>query len=337
MRRVMWIAVFLLPGGASMAQSVEPVARTEQFAFFSDPWIQLHHFLYQWSRADLGLGEGRAAVSVPERNEIDRLSSRDREVWERTLTLYRAAVAERGHFDDAMLELKQGLVDLRGDRAATPPDDIPGVAAALRDAMPVYVSSWWPGHDALARAWIADVAERARAHEAAFARIVERSFGGRWPEDPVRVDASAYGNWQGGYTSVRPTHVVVVASDPRNQAEYGLELLLHESLHDSGVQGPSRRAIAAAHEARQDRPHPNLWHGLIFYTAGWYVRHVVRDAGGPEHVPYMVREGIDGFTGWTGIWDALEAEWPPVLEGRRDREEALAAVVDRLRQAGGSR
>jgi hypothetical protein len=44
----------------------------------------------------------------------------------------------------------------------------------------------------------------------------------------------------------------------------------------------------------------------------------------------MVREGISGFSGWRGIWEALDAEWPPVLAGRRDRKEALAAVVRRL-------
>jgi len=41
------------------------VVATERFVFHSDPWINLHHFLYQWAGEDKGLGTGRQQVPVP--------------------------------------------------------------------------------------------------------------------------------------------------------------------------------------------------------------------------------------------------------------------------------
>ena len=41
-----------------------------RYAFHSQFWINLHHFLYQWSRADEGIGRGRQMIEVPERDHV---------------------------------------------------------------------------------------------------------------------------------------------------------------------------------------------------------------------------------------------------------------------------
>jgi hypothetical protein len=309
---------------------------TAHFSFHSDPWINLHHFLYQWARADRGLGTGRAAVPVPERDEMEGLDADQRRAWSGALAFYRAEVAERDHFDRGMLELKDALVGLLGDPVADPPDDIPGVADALRAAMPVYLARWWSKHDRANRAWTADVGARVGAHEEAFPPFAERSFGGAWPDGRIRVDVSAYANWQGGYTSVRPTHTVIWSTDPGNRGLSGLEIVLHEACHDDRIQGPSRRTIREAYAEAGSEVNGNLWHGLIFYTSGWYTRRVARERGRDDYVPYMVENGISGFSGWRGVWEALEAEWPAVLEGRRGRADAMRTVVRRLTAAAGA-
>lgn len=311
------------------------VLETRWFSFHSDPWINLHHFLYQWSRADLGIGEGRTAVAVPEREELRNLNEGERKAWEEALVFYRARVAERDHFDDGMLELKDALLALDGDPSASPPDDIPGVARALERAMPVYLTRWWPAHDRANRTWIGEVGPLVRDNEAGFPILAARSFGGRWPEGLRRVDVSAYANWQGGYTSVRPTHVMIISTSPKTQGLKGMEIAFHEVCHDDEVQGPSRADIRQAFATLGVEPNPNLWHALIFYTSGVYSRRIARALGEADYVPHMVREGISGFAGWRGIWEALDAEWPAVLQGTRDRREALAAVVRRLSQTKG--
>ncbi len=334
------VVAMTIGGGAAGAQtggSGRPVLETTRFSMYSDPWINLHHFLYQWARADLGLGTGRTEVPVPERRQLDGLDAGERAAWSAALDFYRAEIAKRDHFDDGMLELKDGLVGLQGDPRADPPDDIPGVAAALRAAMPVYLARWWPEHDRADRAWIADVGALVDAYEDGYPRYAERSFGGIWPAERIRVDASAYANWQGGYTSVRPTHTVIWSTDPGNRGLPGMEIVFHEASHDNRVQGPSRQTIREAYAEVGAEPNPNLWHALIFYTSGWYARRVAGERGQSDYVPYMVKEGISGFAGWKGIWEALDAEWPAVLEGRRDRVDAMKAVVRRMTAGAGGR
>lgn len=306
------------------------MATTRYYAFHSDSWINLHHFLYQWARADRGIGEGRTAVSVPERDELDDLDVEDRRAWTAALAFYRAEVAERDHFDGAMLQVKAGLVDRGGDAKADPPDDIPGIAQALRSAMPVYLERWWPAHDRANRAWIADVGPRVDAHEEEFAPLAVRSFGGTWPDERRRVDVSAYANWQGGYTSLHPVHVVIISTSPKTRGFEGMEIAFHEVCHDGRVLGTTREEIREDFAAAGAEANRNLWHGMIFFTSGTFAQRIARASGRPDYVPHMVREGLTGFAGWRGIWEALDAEWPPVLQGERDRREALSAVVRRL-------
>ena len=54
------------------------VSASDRFAFHSDPWINLHHFLYQWSREDRGLEIGRHPLPMPERSTVNGLSAADR-------------------------------------------------------------------------------------------------------------------------------------------------------------------------------------------------------------------------------------------------------------------
>lgn len=317
-------------GSRVSGQEERAVARTRYFALYSDPWINLHHFLYQWARADEGVGRGRQAVAVPEREDMGSLSAADRASWSAALEFYRAHVARLDHFDNAMLVEKDRLVALEGDTSRRPPDEIPGIADALVSAMPVYLGRWWPRHDRMNRSWIAEETPLIRANEEGYAAVAVRSFGGTWPPEALRVDVSAYANWAGGYTSVDPDHTVILSTDPGNEGLKGLETVLHESSHRLQLQRPSRETIAEAFAATGSKPNPNLWHALIFYTAGSYVRGVAEREGTSDFVPHAVAEGLTGFRGWEGLWDALDAEWPAVLAGDRSREEAMRAVARRL-------
>src|SRR5688572_21681193 len=138
------------------------VTATKHFEFHSDPWINLHHFLYQWAREDAGLGTGRRHVSVPERSSLAGLSAEERGVWLRAVEFYRDSVAAHGHWDPEMLQLKRKLLTLRGDPLARPPDEIKGIGMALSLAMPVYRERWWSQHDKANRKWIAAVVPRLR-------------------------------------------------------------------------------------------------------------------------------------------------------------------------------
>src|SRR5688572_14220152 len=170
------------------------VSTSERFELHSDPWINLHHFLYHWAREERGLGTGRQQVVVPERSSAAQLSEHERRAWDTAVSFYRDSVASRSHFNDRMLEQKAQLLELRGDPMAAPPDAIHGIRSALAAAMPVYRTRWWQQHDQANRRWIAGVMPRLARHERRYVELIRRIYGAEWPTVPVRVDVSAYAN-----------------------------------------------------------------------------------------------------------------------------------------------
>lgn len=305
----------------------EEVLRTEHFSFHSDPWMNLHHFLYQWVRAEAGLGSGRQAVEVPERGDIARLDAGERAAWDAAVAFYGRELAERSYlFDDLMLRLKGELASLGGDPMATPPDVPAGLRRHLLAAMPVYLARWWPEHDLANRAWIEAQRAWVERHEAAYVREVERAYGGAW-RGVLRVDLCGYANWAGGYTSNGPNHTVIGSRDEGVQGLYGLEILFHEAGHQQELEGALHRDLDRAFEASGREQPQNLWHAVLFHTAGWITQRVARDEGLPEHEPYAVHEGLVNFRTWSGLWPLLEEHWRPFLEGRSSRAEALRGLA----------
>lgn len=308
--------------------STEVVA-TKHFEFHSDPWVNVHHLLYQWSRADLGIGTGRQHVSVPERTTS--LEGDAAEEWENAVAFYREHLAERGHFDNDLLNLKTALLELGGDTDAEPPGAVPGHAEHLARAIAVYMDTWWEDHDRSNRRWIDSVVDRIRTWEDEWVDTASRVFDGEWRDGRLRVDASSYANWAGGYTSLRPDHVVIWSQDENNyRGLYGFELVLHESAHQASLSDPSRERLERIFgDVGADEP-GNLWHALIFGTAGWFAERVSAEEGLGEHVPYIVAQGIAGFGGWREFWPAVAEHWPDAVAGSTDADDAVRAMAEDL-------
>jgi len=305
------------------------IVATDRFAFHSDPWINLHHFLYQWSREDQGLEIGRHPVPMPERRTVGELSATDQTVWLSAVGFYRDAVASRGNFDADMMRIKARLVILGGDPSAAPPDVIPGIADALRATMPIYLKKWWPRHDEANRRWIGNVLPRLRRHEAAFVRLTTRVDESKWPDVPWRIDVTAYPNYRAGYTT-REGHIVMFSTDPRNQDLYSLEMVLHEVQHAQALEGTTHTAITDAFDAARTKAPGNLSHAIIFATAGEFVRSIAASEGNAGYTPYWIREGFENLDGWKELVRPVSEYWLPVVRGEVSRVEGLNALARAL-------
>lgn len=324
------IATPLVLAPPATAQSTE-IARTEHLRVHSDPWINLHHFLYQWSRAEEDIGLGRQDVPVPERSDLDGLEAGQRAAWLAAVDFYREHLAERGHFDGVMLRVKDALA-WRESGDAPPeafPDEPAGLASRLGAAMDFYRERWWAEHDRANRAWWDGVRPYVVPHEDFYVETMERAYGGVWDE-PLRVDASAYANWQGGYTSLRPDHTVIWSTDPDNKGLSGTEIVFHEAGHQLSLYGPSRRAVESAFDAGGLEAPGNLWHAVIFETSGWATQRVAERTGLEPYTPYTDEGALAELEGWRELWPALDAHWIPFLEGETSRDEALAGLVERF-------
>lgn len=305
------------------------IAATAHFAFHSDPWINLHQFLYQWSREDRGLEIGRHPAPMPERSALGGLSAADRKAWLSAVAFYRDAIAPRGHFDPDMMRITARLVILDGDLSAAPSDIIPGIASALRTAMPIYVKKWWPGHDEANRRWIDHLLPLLRGHETAYVGLTTRLHESKWPDVPWRVDVTAYPNYRAGYTT-REGHIIVFSTDPGSQNLYALETLLHEVQHADAIAGTTPTAVENAFEAAGAKAPGNLWHAIIFATAGEFVRSIAAGEGNAGYTPYWIKEGFQNLDGWKELVGPVSEYWLPVVRGEVSRVDGLNALARAL-------
>ena len=322
---ILRIAIILFALWATNSAADTRMEMTRYFDLHSDPWLNLHHFLYQWARAEEGIGEGRQKVVVPERDSIGILAGDDRDTWNTALAFYRQEIAGLSHFDDAMLTQKFMLLRLGGNLDGRPESEIAGIGEVLELAMPIYADTWWPDHDDGNRQWLADIAVQLRASEQEFVDLMERLFNAEWPDESRRVDVSAYANFRAGYTALG--HTVMYSSDPGVAGIYGLEMLYHEVQHVREISRPSRTQLAQAFDQSGVPVPRNLSHGIIFGTAGAFTTSIAHLFGIESHQTYWAREGFATLGTWADVFKGVEQYWSPAVSGTVTPAEALNNIA----------
>jgi hypothetical protein len=69
----------------------------------------------------------------------------------------------------------------------------------------------------------------------------------------------------------------------------------------------------------------DLWHGVLFFTAGELTRRELASSG-ISYEPYAVRQGMT--TGvYASTWPSIVAAWTPFLDGKTSAEAAADALV----------
>jgi hypothetical protein len=321
------------------------VASTAHFTCHSHPWVNLHHFLYQWARQEAARSAQRwpPSVDVPERRDVEVLPPPHQHPWRAALDLYQRQVTIRDLvFDPVLNMLRHRLTRMDRVDAETSPILVSNAMGALRAVMPIYRAHWWEAHDSANRRWIAQVLSQLADAEAWLATRLAQVYGGHWPAEPIRVDLSAYASWHGAYTTAAqihaPPHITISSTDPANRDGGALETLFHEASHvmaswigPRGAEGPLEEVLAAAYRVRRETPPPDLGHVIIFYTVGELTRQCLHARGRPGYEPYADRQGLYARSlTWTVYRHVLAKHWQPYLDGTVDRTTALQRLVEEL-------
>lgn len=307
---------------------------SQRFSLHSDPWINLHHFLYEWARnvPERQPGDRRRPVDVPERAQIADLDEGERQAWERALAFYRERWAARDLVED------EDLVDLRDTLtsiacSAAGPERIPvDTRAVLTEAMPVYRRHWWPGHHARNRKLIEELMAGLNGHEPALAEGLVEAYGGRWPSQRIRVDASAYAYWPGAYTTNEPDHVTITSTtNPHIAGLNALEMLFHEVSHATFFEEPFLAQLESAFQAQGAEVPDGLAHELQWMTPAVLLRSQLSEEELRGFRSYAERSGLYQRSRITAAQRILlEEDWVPVLAGKTTRAEALNRIAAEL-------
>jgi len=305
----MWRCLLLLLASVVAIATVRPAAQANQlFAFHSNPWLNLHHFV----RASARGGPAPSGLSEEENKQ-----------WTAGVEFYKPYAARDLLMDDDMVDIKSAL---RGAEGKTSLDGInidAGLKATLERLMPIYQKRWWAEHDRSNRAWIAAVQPLLDRHATAISLALTRTYDTTWPSDPVPVDLSVTAGPNGAYTSGPPIHVTISSSDPNLQGLKSLEMLFHESSH-SPVSNLFQRVSQAASEQQVTVPR-QLWHGVLFYTAGELTVRELR-AHGTAYTPYA-GDGLYTNLCGAGCREKIAEHWTPRLDGKRSIADALSSLV----------
>ncbi|HEY9421266.1 MAG TPA: hypothetical protein VIW92_07625 [Thermoanaerobaculia bacterium] len=301
---------------------------SERFVFHSDPWINLHHFLFEWARnvPERQPGDRRRAVEVTERTQLGDLGEGEQRTWGRAVGFYR----ERLIANDLLFN--QQLIALRGQLAAIAcsaggPENIDTeLRTVLVEAMPVYRRHWWPEHHTANTAWIREQLDKLKSHETVLAERLAQAYGGEWPPERIRVDVVAYASWSGGYTTNRPNHVTI--SGASYKGLQGLEILFHEVSHASFFEQRILGQLAAAFRQHGADPPDGLSHVIQFVTPPELLRSLL---SGEELDGYRsVSERVYERGSSRDEYRIVLKHWKPFLDGKVQRAEALDRIAAEL-------
>lgn len=285
-----------------------PVGR---YCLQSNVWVNLHQRL---------MHEALYGGTPPK-----ALAGNDLARWRQAVGRYRAWLGDRDPiFDRELIELNAAL---SRTTAATPPTSIPQDAAeVLASLMPLYRKAQWKADARGNRFYIALAKPLLEQAGAEIVAAHEKAYGVAFPTR-ILVDVTAVAGRFGAYTVGQgdEAHVVQSHTTPGMIGLGTLESLMHEPSH--AIVGPDYGAIggdiAKASAATGVKPRHNLWHALLFYTAGELTRRAYARRG-IAYTPV-----IDGmYEGpFAGMRQALDTHWRAYLEGKTARSEAMERVL----------
>lgn len=304
-------------------------ADSARFDFHSDPWINLHHFLFEWARnvPERQPGDRRRAVEVTEQAQLGDLEEEERRSWERAVGFYRERLVARDLLFDRDLIALRGQLAAIACSAGSPETLDAELRTVLEEAMPVYRRRWWPEHHTTNMAWIRSRLEDLKSYGAVLAERLAQAYGGEWPPERIRVDVVAYASWSGGYTTNRPNQVTL--SSVSYKGLEGLEMLFHEVSHASFFEQRILGQLAAAFRQHGAEPPDRLAHTIQFATPPELLRSLLR---GEEIKSYRsVAERVYSRGGsLSDEYRIVLKHWKPFLDGKIQRAEALDRIAAEL-------
>ena len=335
-KRLFIFALFSALSISMLQASTLPTASNSAniFEFHSGFWINLHHFLYLEAQlSEAGAGARYPSLTAADKDELQRLSPAEQATWAEAVSFYKDSFTNKDLlFDDNLIEIKNLLEDAEqsSDLAQT---QIPTpLKAVLLKAAPIYRAHWWRRHDEQNQRWIADLQPLVDRYGRSLVADLVAIYAQPWPQYPVRVDAVAYANWAGAYTTVGPTRPAISSTDPANQENAALEIVFHETSHGmmDKIMEAFQKAEQEVNAHRQGAPFHagTLWHAVLFYTAGALVAKRI-----PGYEPYADKHGL-----WIRAWPdpdrvLIAKDWGPHVDGKTDLQSAITRLVADLASA----
>lgn len=149
-----------------------------------------------------------------------------------------------------------------------------------------------------------------------------------WPATAVRVDVCYYVPEIGhAYTTTDPPDTTLSSNAPALQGIGGFEILFHEASHTFADK--MMDALSAECGAQKNNC-GDLWHAVLFYTAGTEVHRALSTSEQAGFVPYAYKYGLYTRGNWPAYRAVIENDWQGYLDGKIDFPTAIHSMVSDL-------
>ena len=323
------VVVFAMLFWAAHAQAREPVATTEQFAFYSDFETNVNDALIA---AGVARKSGRTELfsAGDEQACFEALAPSSQTGWNLAVDFYAEIISPHQFNDRQQSRIRLSLAGIEEEDARAL-DFLDQAANFRRAASPAYKACRWTAQDAANRLWIDNVTSQMLRHEPEISARLAKLYQQTWPDQHMDVDVVATVSWAGAnsyFPDNSAGHILISSGSAGHEA---LETVFHEASHGFMLRpAPLQDALALAAEQVGVPVPDGLWHVVLFYTTGEAVRTVLEDAGEPGYKP-MIYE-IYGRSSWGDYQEAMDATWPSYMDGRKS---ATDAALDLTRQISG--
>ena len=296
------------------------------FEFHSNFWVNLHQVLFHEALVRIGKPDRRLQSNVS--LAAPQMSEQDTAEWNTAVRFYVESFGSRQElFDPEMVEIN--------DRLATQPDDgatrntaglpLP-VVSTLQSVAPIYRKYWWPAHNRSNEDWISFQTTLVKSLGPKIATAMEKDLQQQRPAGPLRVDVCYYVPQIGhAYTTEGPPpHTTFSSSGTQLQDLSGFETLFHEASHSFASTMTDALFAECGAEKKQCG---DLWHAVLFYTAGVETRRALPSADQANFTPYAYRYGLYDRGDYPKYRRVLETHWQAYLDGKTDFASAVHSMV----------
>lgn len=299
------------------------------FEFHSNFWINLHQLLFHEALVRIGKPDRRLQSNVP--LDVSQMSQQEKAEWDAAIAFYTVRFGSRQElFDAEMVRIN--------DRLATQPDDgttpdlaglPPEVISKIQSVAPIYRKYWWPVQTKSNEDWISSEMPLVKSLAPTIAEAMEKDLRDRWPQAPLRVDVCYYVPQIGhAYTTDGPpAHTTFSSSAAQLQGLSGFETLFHEASHSFAS---TMTDALFAECGTENKRCGDLWHAVLFYTAGVETRRALPPADQASFIPYAYRYGLYERGDYPKYRRVLESDWQAYLDGKVDFASAIRSMVAHL-------
>lgn len=324
-RRIM-LCILLVVNYVIIAQpKAANIETTEYFEFYNNFWINLHFYLYETASTTYK----KSLDKQVDKTIWQKLSQKEKDVFQKTISYYKNNINLKNHFDQNHIAFRKWIIDY--DQYDVLPESSFELSfiQTLNEFKVIYNTHFWKTHRQTNLNKLKENLSLIKNTESVIIPQIAELAQAEWQNTKIRIDLSTKSPGGGAFTLGRTPSSIVLSTVINYKEIEGdwVETLFHEASHTiiKRKKGAIAESIKRTSEKLNRKPPKNLWHAILFYTAGNISQKSFSAYNIKNYTLYMKREKV-----FTFYQDAITRYFTPYIEKKIDLDAAIENVIKHI-------